>query len=45
MRKNFAEALRCLGQNSVEIKSGNIKPDFLKNETFVSFVPIDGDAS
>ena len=45
LRKNFTEALRCLSQNAVEIKKANINPEILKTETFVSFIPIDGNAS
>lgn len=42
---SFKEAIRGLYQNSIQINPKSIGKDFLKIETSIHFVPIDGDAS
>ena len=42
---SFKEAIRCLYQNSIQINPKNIHKDFLKIQTGIHFVPIDGNAN
>ena len=44
-KKSFKESIRCLIQNSVRVDRNAIAADVLEKETYVSFVPIDGEAS
>ena len=45
MRNNFTQAIKCLDQNSIEIKKSNIRREILEKEQYASFIPIDGEAS
>lgn len=45
LRNNVTQAIKCLSQNSVEIKRANISQAVLNLETFSSFIPIDGSPS